>query len=386
MGAGGFNQGITGGGASNGLGAGITEARFEAPYLAWEIEDKQNYGIDLGLFDNKFELTADYFNSERYDILLQRRTVPSSAGFSQAPWENYGRVQNWGVDGSVNAYHSFGDFIVSARGTFTFSRNKILEYDELPQPYPWMAVTGTRVSENTLYIAERLYTDDDFHITEGANGIKSYELKEGIPTPTLGGKIGPGDIKYKDLNGDGVIDSFDRKRGVGNPYNPELVYGFGLNVEYKNFYVSAFFQGVGKTSVILGGANSAGWFPFAWGVDQSNYRTFALDRWTPDNPSQDVLMPRLHSNNTNSQNNNVASTWWLKDGSFLRFKNFEVGYNIPRKIMDKMHMKTARVYLMGNNLLVWDQIKHWDPETGNSNAGLNYPLARTFTLGLEISF
>ena len=386
MGAGGFNQGITSGGASNGLGNGITEARFEAPYLSWEIEDKQNFGIDLGFLKNKFELSVDYFNSERSDILLQRRTIPSSSGFRQAPWENFGKVKNWGFDGSLNAYQSIGDFIFSARGTFTFSRNKILEYDELPQPYPWMAVTGTRVSENTLYIAERLYTDDDFIITQSPNGTNSYQLKEGIPKPTLGGKIGPGDIKYEDINGDGVIDNFDKKRGVGNPYNPELVYGFGLNVEYKNFYVSAFFQGVGNTSIVLGGNNPAGWYPFAWGVDQSNFRTFALDRWTPEDPRQDVLMPRLHRSNQNSQNNSQASTWWLRDGSFLRFKNFEFGYNIPKKLMDQLNMKTARVYVMGNNLFVWDKIKHWDPETGNSNAGLNYPLSRTFTLGLELSF
>lgn len=385
LGAGGFNQGITSGGGSNGLGAGIVEGRFEAPYIGWEIEDKQNYGANIGLFNNKVEIVADYFKSERTGILLQRRTIPGVAGLRSAPWENFGKVKNWGVDGSLNANQTIGDFKIGFRSTFTFARNKITEYDELPQPYPWMAVTGTRVGENALYIAERLYTNDDFTITSNPNGTNSYVLKSGIPTPTLGGLIGPGDIKYQDLNGDGKIDSFDRKRGVGNPQNPEIVYGAGLNLEYKGFYVSAFFQGTAKTSVILGGNTPEGWYPFSWGVDQSNYRTFALDRWTEENPSQNVLMPRIHKSGPNSANNNVGSTWWLRDGSFLRLKNVEIGYTIPKSIVQKAHINTARIYMMGYNLTVWDKIKHWDPETGNSNGGLNYPLSRTFTFGLELT-
>lgn len=386
MGAPGFSQGITSGGPSNGLGNGITEARFEAPHIGWEIEDKFNYGVDLSLFNNSIDINVDYFNSERSGILLQRRTVLASGGFRQAPWQNYGRVKNWGVDGSIGSQHHVGHVTIGTRGTFTFARNKILEYDELPQPYPWMAVTGTRVSENILYVAERLYTHDDFNIIDNTNGTKSYSLKEGIPVPTLGGKIGPGDIKYKDLNGDGVIDAFDRQRGAGHPYNPEIVYGFGLNIEYKGGYVSSFFQGVANTTVILGGDEPAGWFPFAWGVDQSNYRSFALDRWTEKNPSQDVFMPRLHSINVNAANNNVSSTWWTRKGNFLRFKNFEIGYNFQKNFLEKYNIGTGRIYLMGHNLAVWDSIKFWDPEAGNGNSGANYPLSRSFTFGVEFSF
>jgi TonB-linked SusC/RagA family outer membrane protein len=385
--AGGFNQGITSGGGSNGLGVGtgIIEGRFEAPYLGWEIDDKQNYGVNIGLFNNRVEIVADYFKSERTGILLQRRTIPSVAGLRSAPWENYGKVKNWGIDGSLNANQTIGEFKIGFRSTFTFARNEITEYDELPQPFPWMATTGTRVNENVLYIAERLYTKDDFDITANPNGTNAYNLKSGIPVPTLGGLIGPGDIKYQDLNGDGKIDAFDRKRGVGNPAVPEIVYGAGFNLEYKGIYVSAFFQGTANTSVVLGGTTPEGWYPFSWGVDQSNYRTFALDRWTEENPSQNVLMPRIHKSGTNSANNNQGSTWWLRDGSFLRLKNVEIGYNIPKFIVQKLHMNTARIYMMGNNLTVWDKIKYWDPETGNSNGGLNYPLSRTFTFGLELT-
>jgi TonB-linked SusC/RagA family outer membrane protein len=384
--AGGFNQGITSTGGSNGLGAGVVEGRFDAPTIGWEIEDKQNYGVNIGLFNGKVEIVADYFKSERTGILLQRKTVPAVAGFRTAPWENFGKVENWGFDGSLNANQSIGDFKIGFRSTFTFARNKITEFDELPQAYPWMATTGTRVGENVLYIAERLYTNDDFVITANSNGTNSYALKSGIPIPTLGGLIGPGDIKYQDLNGDGRIDSFDRKRGVGNPQTPEINYGAGFNLEYKGFYVSAFFQGTANTSVVFGEANAPGaWMPFAFGVDQSNYRTFALDRWTEENPSQDVMMPRLHKIGTTGANNGAASTWWLRDGSFLRLKNVEIGYNLPKFILEQLHVNTARIYLMGYNLTVWDKIKYWDPEAGNTNAGMNYPIPRTITFGLELT-
>jgi TonB-linked SusC/RagA family outer membrane protein len=387
-GSGSFSQGITSGGSSNAYGGGVTESRFEAPYLSWEIEDKLNAGVDLGFLNNKIQLVADYFNYERGGILLQRRTIPASVGFRSAPWDNFGRVKSWGFDGSLDATHRVSsNFKLSARATFTFTRNKILEYDELPQPYPWMAVTGTRVSENTLYIAERLYTENDFLSTTNPNGTKSYTLKPDLPVSTLGGLLGPGDIKYVDLNSDGKIDQFDMKRGVGNPYTPEVIYGFGLNAEYKGFYASVFFQGAGKTSVVLGGNTPEGWYPFSWGFDQSNYRRFALDRWTNEKSSvTNPLMPRLHASNTNAANNRIGSTWWLRDASFLRLKNAEIGYNFTTRLLSKAKVKTGRIYLMGYNLALWDKIKFWDPETGNNAAGNAYPNSRIFTLGAEISF
>ncbi|WP_430812786.1 MULTISPECIES: TonB-dependent receptor [unclassified Carboxylicivirga] len=382
----GFSQGIGDNGGTNTIGNGIYENRFAAPYLSWEIETKQNVGVEMSFMNNKVNLMVDYFNSERRDILLQRRTVSQVGGFRSDPWQNYGIVKNHGIDASLDGKRSFGDFTVGVRSTFTFARNKIVEYDELEQPYPWMSVTGTRVNENTVYIADGLYTDNDFIIGTNPNGTNNYTLRDHLPQPTLGGMIGPGDIKYKDINGDGIIDAYDKVRGVGNPSVPEIVYGFGVSLQYKGFYANAFFQGVANTSVRLGGATPEGWYPFAWGVDQSNYRTFALDRWTPENPSQDVLMPRLHRNGSANANNQVPSTWWLKDGSFLRFKNLEVGYNFSKNDLRFLRLEHARLYVMGHNIALWDDIKHFDPESGNSNGGLNYPLARTFTVGLDITF
>ncbi|MDO5665066.1 MAG: TonB-dependent receptor [Bacteroidia bacterium] len=384
--AGGFNQGIGDNGGTNGIGNGIYEERLPAPYLTWEIENKKNYSIELGFWKNRIQLVMEYFDNTRSGILLKRRTLPQVSGFRDDPWQNMGIVRNHGIDGSLDFSHKFGDIKIGTRGTFTFTRNKIIEYDELPTKYPWMAKTGTRVSENEMYIAERLYTNDDFIITTNANGTKSYILKDHLPSTTLGGLLGPGDIKYKDINGDGVIDSYDVVRGIGNPEVPEIVYGFGASIEYKGIYANIFFQGTGNTSVRLGGDVSEGWYPFSWGVDQSNFRTFARNRWTEENPSQNVEMPRLHKVNSTNANNLVNSTWWLRNGAFLRLKNIEVGYNFPRSMLKNLRIESARLYLMGYNLAVWDDIKYFDPETGNKNAGLNYPLPKTFSLGFEFSF
>ena len=385
-----FNQGIGSNGGTNGLGAGIKDMRFENSDIQWEIEQKRNVGLDLGFFNNKIDITADYFNNVRSNILLERNTILSAAGFHAKPWANFGTVQNQGVDVALNARHNFGKVFVSARGTFTFARNKILEYDELPQEYRWQEVTGTRVNEHTVYIAERLYTEDDFIRTQNPiNGTYSYELRPGLPEVALGGILGPGDIKYADLNNDGIIDSKDMQRGVGHPYNPEVNYGFGLNVEYKGFYISTFFQGTANTTILLnGGAGSVDnntFWPFNWGIEKSNYRVDFLDRWTAEDPRQDVLIPRLHVGYANNINDE-ASTWWLKDGSFLRFKNLEFGYSIPKEYVKKIGIDACRVYLLGHNLHIWDKFKLWDPEMGNRNKGNSYPMSRTFTLGLELNF
>lgn len=379
-----FNEEIGSNGVKGTLGAGIRDLRFVNNTIHWEVENKRNVGVDLGFFDNKIEMTVDYFNNRRYDILIERQTIPASAGFHAKPWENYGIVDNWGIDGSLNAHKDFGKVRVSTRGTFTFARNKIIEVDELEKEYPWLLVTGTRVGERQVFIAERLYTEDDFIKNQNTNGTYSYELLPGLPIPALQGTLGPGDIKYSDLNNDGVIDDKDKYRGVGHPYNPEINYGFGINAEYKGFYASVFFQGVANSTILLSEGNSDFW-PFNWGIEKSNYMTAFLDRWTPENPSQDVAMPRLHSHYAYNINKE-PSTWWLRNGNFLRFKNLEIGYNLPKKVTESLKISNARLYMLGYNLYVWDSVKLWDPELGSRNKGMSYPMSRTFTLGLELTF
>ena len=381
-----FNQGINQGGGTNSVGgAGIYDLQFENTTLGWEIEDKTNVGVDLSFFNRAIQIQADYFYNIRSAILLQRNTVPSYAGFHENPWQNYGRVRNQGVDASIDMMKTFGNWKVSARGTFTFARNKVLEIDELTPSEEYQRVTGTRINEQELYIAERLYTIEDFIVSENDNGSPAYTLRPGLPQPALGGIIGPGDIKYVDMNHDGIIDTNDKVRGVGHPYQtPEINYGFGFNVEWKGIYASVFFSGVANTSVLLASGNSTFW-PFNWGVEKGNYRTAFLDRWTAENPSQDVVYPRLHVGYGNSINDE-PSTWWLRDGSFLRLKNAEIGYVFPEKITRALKISGLRVYLLGENLAVFDHIKFWDPEQGNRNKGVSYPMQHSFTLGVQLDF
>lgn len=387
-------QGFKDNAPSKGIGDGVRDSRPSNYDLGWEIEVKRNIGLDLGFWNNNIEISADYFNNRRSGILDERVTISNLVGLHANPFMNNGIVDNWGVDASLNARHKFGDWLVSARGTFTFARNKIIERDETPYVYEYQSIIGYRVNERLIYIAERLYTEDDFIKTPYPNGYK-YTLKPGLPSVTLNGNdyIGPGDIKYLDYNNDGVIDTHDRVRGIGYTHYPEINYGFGFNVDWKGIYVSVFFQGVANTSIMMSQSGSQGAVdyqtynvvsPFSWGVEKSNFRTMFLDRWTQDNPSQDVLMPRIHTRYDRNINKE-ANTWWLKNGNFLRLKNLEIGYSLPKRITDKMGMDNFRVYMLGNNLYLWDHLKIWDPEQGQNNGGMKWPMSRTFTFGVDFN-
>lgn len=208
-------------------------------------------------------------------------------------------------------------------------------------------------------------------------------MKKDLPQPST--FVKPGDIKYKDLNGDDKINEYDKTYENGlNPGNPKLVYGFGFNVEYKGFFVGIFFQGVGKAVVNL--LNNANYFmPFNRGPESGSARMDALSHWSAEDPyNQNVLFPRLHVNKFD--HNLEYSTWWYRNGSFLRLKNVEFGYEFNKKMIQKMRMTNLRLYVQGTNLAVWDHVKMWDPELGNSSSGATYPIGATWTIGLEVSF
>ena len=376
----GLNPG-TNGGPTTSIGR-IYENTFAAPYISWEIEKKSNFGIDMGLFRGRVDITADYFYNRREDILIQRVTIPTATGFRVNPWQNFGVTTNEGFDASITVKHNIGkDWVLSARGNVTYAVNKIVEKDEIPQAYPWLAQTGTSIGTNKIYVAEGLFTNQDFIITEKSDGSYNYKLKDGIAT--YAADVKPGDIKYKDLNGDGVINDNDQTYYSGiYPNNPQLVYGFGLNVQYKGIYACVFFQGVDKTSVNLK-ANTSYFVPFANGKDQSSARVQAADHWRASDPNNmNVLYPRLHTNEYS--NNTLNSTWWYRNGSFLRLKNVELGYQFDKKLVQRWKMQNLRVYVQGSNLAVWDHVKMWDPEIGNS--GARYPINATWTFGLDVTF
>ena len=319
----------------------------------WERVKKLDIGIDLELF-RQLTITADYFNEKRYNILLHREAWPESLGYYTAkPWSNKGKVDNWGIELSVNWRKEFTkDLYVDFRGNFTYTENKYVNLNEPVYPYVWKTSTGKPLSRTTGYIAQGLFS--------------SQEEIDNSPTQNLGSTVKPGDIKYRDVNGDGKIDGSDQV--MISPYGttPRIQYGLGMNVTYKKFDFGVFFNGSAKRTIMISGIS-----PFG----QSDYNVMqfiADDYWSESNPNPNAKYPRLGLTSSQTANNTVASTYWMRNGNFIRFKTLELGYKF----------KYGRVYLNGDNIAVFSPFKLWDPEL-SWNA---YPLQRTFNIGVQLNF
>jgi len=353
--------------------AGRREGDQGNPNLTWESVTKADLGLELGLW-NSVEFQADIFKEKRRDIFMQRKTIPGSSGFVNAPWANFGKVDNKGIDMSLDVNKQISnDLFVSVRGTFTYAVNKIIEQDEpLALRGTNRESTGKSINQIFGLINDGLFTDEDF------SNIAQGTLAENIPVHSFG-PVRPGDIKYKDINLDGRIDDLDRC-AIGGTWDPQMVYGFGANLKYKNYDLGFFFQGTGKTYRIIGGAN---FIPGSANGSMGNILTNVVDRWTVENPRQDVFYPRL--SDYQSSNNNQSSDWWLRDMSLIRLKNIEIGYNFPKKLLTKAYINNARIFVRGSNLLTFSAFKLWDPEIDTSN-GLRYPVMKSFAVGLEINF
>lgn len=356
-------------------------SRFEGEVavnnLTWETVEKLNIGMELGLW-SVLDFQIDWFKEQRRDIFMQRLNIPSAAGFRRTPWANFGKVDNKGIDMSLVYSHSINkDMFIGFRGTFTYSHNKIIEQDE---PAGRIGTnrqrTGHRVNELFGLVAEGLFTEDDFTTDEQGKQV----LKEGIPDHTFS-SVRPGDIRYKDLNGDGAVNSMD-ETALGGTLDPEIVYGFGANVSYKNIDVNIFFQGNARTKRFIGGVSSF-FLPGSQMGAMGNIFTNYDDRWTKENPRQDVFYPRLTYGV--NQNNSQASTWWLRDMSMLRLRDIEIGYSFPKKWIEHVGLSNCRFYLKGSNLLNFSNFKLWDPELDTSN-GARYPIMKSFSFGLDINF
>lgn len=353
---------------------GRAEGEVGVPDLTWETVQKKNIGLELGLWNNAVSFTVDYFNENRKDIFMQRRNVPGSAGFNRTVWANFGKVDNQGIDMSLTMSRQLNkDWSVSALANYTYAHNKVVEIDEpVSIVGTYRSGTGKPVGQLFGLVAEGLFTEDDFDV----NGM----LKEGIPVQNFSdvSNLRPGDIKYKDMNGDGFITAVDAT-AIGGTRVPEIVYGFGANVRYKAFDFGFFFQGTGNTYQILGGEN---WLPGSV-LGAGNIFSNVDDRWTPENPSQDVFWPRLGDRAV--ANNTVASTWWLRDMSFIRLKNIELGYSLPRDWTTRVGVRDARLFVRGSNLLTFSNFKLWDPELETTD-GLRYPIMKAVSFGLNINF
>lgn len=334
---------------------GSTIATLGNTHATWEVSTKANFGLELGLF-NDLLVIVDVFREKRTGIFMQRRSIPATSGYTGTlPYANIGAVKNRGVDLSFEYNKAINhDLIVSARGSFTYAHNQITERDEPPGTPKYQSEIGHPINSITGLVADGLFRDD----ADIANS----------PTHTYQ-QVQPGDIKYRDLNGDGKVDDNDITV-LGRPTTPEIVYGFGASVKWKNFDASVFFQGQGRVSILMQDMHpfcdkgTSGFGLTKWIAD---------DHWSESNPNPDAAYPRLSADW--NQNNTKNSSFWIRNGSFLRLKSIEIGYTL----------KQFRFYFTGSNLVTFTKFKYWDPELGSGN-GLSYPLQRTFNLGVQYNF
>lgn len=340
--------------------------RYANEDVTWEIATKSNIGLELGLF-KKINLIADYFTEHRRNIYMEREFIPETSGLTTVISSNIGEVKTKGIDLSLDYNHAFsGDFYITARGNFTYSTNQILVNGEPEFQNKNLSRIGYPVNQQWGYIAERLFVDQ-----EDINN--SPEQFNGFSTSN---SYLPGDIKYKDVNNDGVINELDQTP-IGKPNVPEIVYGFGFSAVYKNFDFSVFMQGVARSSFFI---NPGEISPF---VNERNALSIIADNhWSENNPNPNAFWPRLSTYQI--ENNERPSTWWLRDGDFLRLKSVEFGYTITEKAGKLFSMAKTRLYFTGLNLLHFSKFDLWDPEMAGN--GLGYPPQRVVNLGIQINF
>ena len=333
------------------------------PNVGWEEAHKLNVGVDLSLF-SKLKISADYFKEKREGIFLQRQSIPVYVGLSTQPWVNIGKMRNSGVDASLEYHQTIGqDLHLTVRGNFTYARNMIVDQDQPDYKYLYMNRTGQARYQTFGLVAAGLFRDQA--------DIDAW------PKQSFG-DVEPGDIKYLDLNGDGVVDSYDVKP-IGYTSIPEIVYGFGFSLQWKAFDFSAFFQGVGHVSFSTLTNQTLGFN--ARNSREANLFSDVYDNyWTPER--LDAKYPRLYIGTNN--NNNQTSTFWMANGRYMRLKNLEIGYTLPKRISQKMAMQNMRVYLSGVNLFTFSPFKLWDPDL--QTGATNYPNNRIINIGLTIGF
>lgn len=331
--------------------------------VSWEIATKMNLGVDVHTFNSSLQLQVDFFKEKREKIFLRRNSTPYYLGELLAPYGNVGRMENRGVDASANYNKKINKWYIGFKGNFTYAANKIIDDDKPSYQYPWMQTVGNRIYQHKGYIAEKLF-DSYAEISNSA-----FQT----------GDNRPGDIKYKDLNGDGTIDQYDATN-IGYADYPEVTYGMGFTVGYKGFELGAFFQGVANYSIYL---NGEGFQPFQQGGNRGNLLSVINDRWTVENPRQDAFYPRLTYESGNM--NFVKSSWWIKDASYVRLKTLEIAYNFPEKTFKRMGIKNVRLFGLGYNVMTFSSFKLWDVELGNGR-GATYPNVKSYNIGLDVKF
>ncbi len=331
----------------------LLETKIPNPAVTWEVANQANIGFDALFMGSKFSLSADYFNNIRSQILIQRNaSIPNSTGLTLPP-ENIGKVQNSGFEGALGYHGDAGDFHYDLGINGSYSNNKIVFWDETPGVPDYQQSTGRPMGSALYYQAIGIYKDQ----------------AQIDATPHWAGAQ-PGDVIFKDVNGDKVINGLDRV--MNDKTNlPKFIGGLTATLRYKDFDLSLLFQGAtGAVQYVRAESGEIG----------NYYKLYADNRWTPENTNS--AYPRAWNRDQEywgSQNN----TFWLQNMNYLRLKNFEVGYNLPAAIDKKLGIGTLRVYVNGQNLFTFSKEKLIDPE---QTTGQAYPLQRVVNGGITLTF
>ncbi len=346
---------------------GVSISRYSNDLITWETAKKIDLGLEIGLW-NDLEIQVDAFHEYRSNILMNR-SIPTTMGLQAAVRANVGEASSKGIDASFNYNHFFNkDTWLTGLANFTYATSEFKVYEEPDySETPWKSHVGYSLNQGRGYIAERLFVDEE-------------EIRN---SPTQFGDYKAGDIKYKDINRDGKITELDIVP-IGYPTSPEIVYGFGLSGGWKKFDLSFFFQGLARESFFIDVRdvdNRISTAPFIGGQG-ALLKVYADSHWSEDNRDLYAVWPRLSE--TDIENNQQQSTWFMRDGSFLRLKSVEFGYTLSHGITQKAGITNLRLYFSGTNLLTFSKFKLWDPEMGGD--GLGYPVQKVFNLGIQLSF
>ena len=356
---------------------GTSEGNLAIANLTWEKARKLNVGIDFTTLNQRLALTIDAFYEYRFDIITDMNSdgimgYPDIVG-KDAALQNLGEVSNRGVDIELSWNDKIGkDFRYYIRPNLTFSRNRLEYKAEVARKNSWRKETGKRLYENFVYVFDHFVADQEEADRLNKIGYQPW------------GQLIPGDVVYKDLDRNGVIDDEDRT-AMGNPRSPELMFGIPFGFQYKNFDFSVLLQGATKSSILLNGAAVFD-FPQFEQDKIGRVKKMHLDRWTPETAAT-AKYPALHYG-THDNNKNGNSSLFLYDASYLRLKNVEIGYNVSPKLLRKFHVQQARIYVQGLNLLTFDKLGDVDidPETKSGDGASWYPIQKVFNFGIDITF
>lgn len=359
--------------------SGISISRYADNKIGWEISHKLNLGVEMKFF-NSLDIQVDYFTERRTNILQTRADIPTLMGLQVTPSANLGEAKGKGIDASVDYQKVFNkDFWLTVRGNFTYATSKYTLYEEpdYSGTTPWLSRIGQKISQKYGLIAERLFVDEQDVLNSPKQQFGTYMA---------------GDIKYKDINNDEIIDNRD-KVPIGYPTTPEIIYGFGFSAGYKNFDFSCFFQGSARSSFWIDAQAVTPFVNSLSGLKGNNavLQFIENDHWSEANQNVYATWPRLSSyhvaNNgqgRGASSSDILNTWFMRNGNFLRLKSAELGYTLPKHVSNKINLKDLRVYLSGTNLFCISNFKLWDPEMGGN--GLGYPIQRVINIGLQLSF